>query len=153
VLPPLALRLWRGAGGLQPLAVARIFAWIAPLPALLLPFVASPFQAYCIAAIQGAMGVATSSLIPGVLQDLAPSHLRSRILAILGIANALALAVSPIAIGALSGLIAGPRGILQAIAIVSVPSLIASALLISLAARPYAATVRTLRLQSSEQAA
>jgi MFS family permease len=152
-LPPLALWLRRRAVDRQPLGIASIFVWIAPLPAVLLPFVTSPFQAYLIAAAQGAMGVAVSSLMPGVLQDLAPGHLRSRILAILGIANAFALAVSPMAIGLLSTLITGPRGLLQAIAIVTVPSLVASAVLISLARRPYAATIQTLQMQVAEQGA
>ena len=76
--------------------------------------------------MQGALGIAASSPLPGVLQKLAPAHLRSRVLALLGIVNALALAVSPLAIGAISDLIEGPRGMLQAIAMVSLPSLIVS---------------------------
>jgi MFS family permease len=118
-----------------------------------LPFVTSSFQAYAVAAAQGAMGVAGSALMPGLLQDIAPPHLRSRVLAILGVTNALALALSPIAIGTISSLIAGPRGILLAITIVSLPFLIASAVLISLAPRPYAATVRAIRSQLSEKRA
>ena len=118
-----------------------------PLPALFLPFVTSPLQAYIVAALQGAMGIAGSALMPGVIQDLAPPTLRSRILALLGIVNALALAASPLAIGLISGQIAGSRGMLTSIAIVSIPSLIAAAVLISLAQRPYAATVQTVRSQ------
>ncbi|WP_447764659.1 MFS transporter [Sphingopyxis panaciterrae] len=146
-LPGIGLKLGQRAGGLPPIKVASFFVWLAPLPALFLPFVTSPFQAYSVAALQGAMGVAGSALMPGIIQDLAPSHLRSRILALLGIVNALALAASPLAIGLISGLIAGPRGMLYSIAIVSIPSLVAAAALISLAQRPYAATVRTVRSQ------
>src|SRR3546814_5300428 len=51
---------------------SRIFVALTPLPAALLPLTTSPFQAYCIAAFQGALGVAASSLMPGVLQSLAP---------------------------------------------------------------------------------
>ncbi len=146
-LPGIGLRLGQRAGGVPPIKVASFFVWLAPLPALFLPFVTSPFQAYTVAALQGAMGVAGSALMPGVIQDLAPPLLRSRILALLGIVNALALAASPLAIGLISGQIAGPRGMLYSIAIVSIPSLIAAAVLISLALRPYAATVRTVRSQ------
>jgi MFS family permease len=142
-LPGIGLKL----GQRPPIKVASFFVWLAPLPALFLPFVTSPFQAYSVAALQGAMGVAGSALMPGIIQDLAPPHLRSRILALLGIVNALALAVSPLAIGMISGLIAGPRGMLYSIAIVSIPSLVAAAVLISLAQRPYAATVRNVRSQ------
>src|SRR3546814_2924913 len=92
-----------------------------------------------------------SSLMPGVLQSLAPPALRSRVLALLGIVNALALAASPLAIGAISGLIAGPRGMLLAITIVSLPSLIASAVLLGLAPKPYAATLRAIRPHYSEE--
>ncbi|MGQ3102442.1 MAG: MFS transporter [Sphingopyxis solisilvae] len=146
-LPGIGLKLGKRAGGLPPIKVAAFFVWLAPLPALFLPFVTSPFQAYSVAALQGAMGVAGSALMPGVIQDLALPALRSRILSLLGIVNALALAASPLAIGLISGLIIGPRGMLYSIAIVSIPALIASAILISLAQRPYAATVRIVRSQ------
>ncbi|WP_447752699.1 MFS transporter [Sphingopyxis fribergensis] len=144
-LPGIALKLGQRMGGLPPIRVAGFFVWLAPLPAAFLPFVASPFQAYAVAALQGAMGVAGSALMPGVIQDLAPSHLRSRVLALLGIVNALALAASPLAIGMMSGWIAGPRGMLYSIAIVSIPSLVAAAVLITLAQRPYGATVAAIR--------
>lgn len=146
-LPGIGLKLGQRADGLPPIRVASFFVWLTPLPALFLPFVTSPLQAYTVAALQGAMGIAGSALMPGVIQDLAPPPLRSRILALLGIVNALAAAASPLAIGLISGQIAGPRGMLYSIAIVSIPSLIAAALLISLAQRPYAATVGAVRWQ------
>jgi len=145
LLAPLTLRLRRADADLDPVRAAAIFVALTPLPAALLPFAASAFQAYCIAAVQGALGIAASSLMPGVLQKLAPAHLRSRVLALLGIVNALALAASPLAIGAISGLIEGPRGMLSAIAIVSLPSLIVSAILMALAPRPYGITLRAIR--------
>lgn len=146
-LPGIALRLGQRMAGWSPLRAASLFIWIAPLPAALLPLATSPFQAYSIAALQGAMGIAGSALMPGIIQDLAPPHLRSRVLALLGIVNALALAVSPLAVGTISGLISGPRGMLYSIAIVSVPSLILAAILISFAPRPFAVTVRAVRSQ------
>lgn len=145
VLPPLSLKLRGRHDVTEPVAVARIFVALTPLAAVLLPLVTTPLQAYAIAAFQGAMGVAGSALMPGILQNIAPPDLRSRVLAILGITNALALAISPIAVGAISGLIDAPRGMLYAITIVSVPALMASAALIALAPRPYAATVRAIQ--------
>ncbi|MFC0104367.1 MFS transporter [Sphingopyxis terrae] len=145
ILAPVLLKLRRRDADLDPLRVAAIFVALTPLPAAFLPFTTSPFQAYLVAAVQGALGIAASSLMPGVLQNLAPSHLRSRVLALLGIVNALALAASPLAIGALSGLIEGPRGMLQAITIISLPSLIVSAILMAFAPGPYAATLRAIR--------
>lgn len=95
------------------------------------------------------MSVAGSALMPGVLQNLAPPGLRSRVLAILGITNALALACSPMAVGMISSLLSGPRGMLQAISLVSAPALVASAVLIALAAGPYSRTVQMLRSQAA----
>jgi MFS family permease len=152
-LPAIALKLRGRDRDRGPIAVARIFFALAPLPAICLPFVTSPFQAYAVATLQGTMGVAGSAMIPGVLQSLAPAHLRSRVLALLGIVNALAMAASPMAIGALSGLISGPRGMLLAIALVGAPALVAAAVLISLARRPYAATLQAISMQTSENAA
>ena len=150
LLAPLMLRLRRTDAGLDPVRAAAIFVALTPLPAAFLPFATSAFQAYGIAAVQGALGIAASSLMPGVLQNLAPPHLRSRVLALLGIVNALALAVSPLAVGSISGLIAGPRGMLYAITIVSLPSLIVSAILMAFAPGPYAATLRAIRPQLSK---
>ncbi|MCW6530250.1 MFS transporter [Sphingomonas sp. MMSM20] len=144
-LPGIALKLGERIPGWSPLRAASLFIWIAPLPAAFLPLASSPFQAYAIAALQGAMGIAGSALMPGIIQDLAPEHLRSRVLALLGIVNALALAVSPLAVGTVSGLIGGTRGMLYSIAIVSVPSLILAAILISLAPRHFAVTARAVR--------
>ena len=145
LLAPLTLRLRRGDTDLDPINAAAIFVALTPLPAALLPFTTSAFQAYAIAAVQGALGIAASSLMPGVLQNLAPPHLRSRVLALLGIVNALALAASPLAIGWISGLIEGPRGMLYAITIVSLPALVASAVLMAFAPGPYASTLRAIR--------
>ncbi len=152
-LPAALLKIRGRNDDLEPVAVARIFVALTPLPAMVLPFVASPFQAYAVAAVQGTLGIAGSALMPGVLQSLAPPQLRSRVLAILGIINALALAVSPMAVGLISGLLVGPRGMLHAIAIVSVPSLVISAILMSFAPRPYARTVRAIRSQLSGEEA
>src|SRR3954453_23234078 len=69
-LPGIVLKLRRGAADLPPVKLARYFIWLTPVPAAFLPFVTSPFQAYVIAAFQGAMGVAASALMPGLLQDL-----------------------------------------------------------------------------------
>ncbi|WP_176488995.1 MFS transporter [Rhizorhabdus dicambivorans] len=143
-LPGIALKFGR-RGGLTAIKATSFFLWLTPLPAIFLPFVNSPFQAYMVAALQGAMGVAGSALMPGIFQDLAPSALRARVMTLLGVANALALAASPLAVGMISTLMSGPRGMLYSIAIVSIPSLLAAAVLMSLAQRPYAATVRAVR--------
>src|SRR3546814_8162645 len=72
---------------------------LAAVPTLFLPFATTAFQAYAIATVQGALGIAACALMPGLLQDLAPPHLRARVLAALTIAAPFALAISPMATG------------------------------------------------------
>lgn len=153
LLPGIGLRLGKSAGRLAPIKVACFFVWLTPLPAALLPFTTSPFQAYIVAALQGAMGIAGSALMPGIIQGLAPSQLRSRVLAVYGIVNALALAASPLAVGLVSALIVGPRGVLYSLTVVNLPFLLAAAILLSLAQRPYAGTMRALQSPHSREAA
>jgi MFS family permease len=144
-LPGLALKFWRGPAEHKPLTLVAVFTGLAAVPTPFLPFATTPFQAYGIATIQGALGIAACALMPGLLQDLAPGHLRARVLAALTIASPLALAISPMAIGAAASVIGGPRDILVAMTIVNLPSLIAAAVLISFARRPYAATVEAIQ--------
>lgn len=152
-LPALVLKLWRGDADHKPLRAFAIFTGLAAVPTAFLPLATTAFQAYAIATMQGALGIAACALTPGLLQDLAPKHLRARILAALTIATPLALAASPMAIGAAASLIDGPRNILLAMTIVNLPSLIASAVLISLARKPYAGTVHAISLEFSKEQA
>jgi MFS family permease len=152
-LPALVLKLWRGDADHKPLRAFAIFTGLAAVPTAFLPLATTAFQAYAIATIQGALGIAACALTPGLLQDLAPKHLRARILAALTIATPLALAASPMAIGTAASLIDGPRNILLAMTVVNLPSLIASAVLISLARKPYAGTVRAISLEFSKEQA
>ena len=152
LLPGIALKAGQRLGGLPPIKVATIFNGLACLPAMCLPFISSPLQAYVIVATQGAILVASSALMPGVIQDLAPSHLRSRVLSLLGIMNGLALAISPLAVGLISGLITGPRGLLYSITLVGLPSLVGAAILLMVAWRPYANTVSWLQAAHSGEA-
>jgi MFS family permease len=152
-LPGLVLKLWRGGADQKPLRAFAIFTGLAAAPTALLPFATTAFQAYAIATMQGALGIAACALTPGLLQDLAPPHLRARVLAALTIATPLALAASPMAIGTVASLIDGPRNLLLAMTIVNLPSLIASAALISLARPSYAATVLALRSDSPREQA
>jgi len=152
LLPGVALKVGQRLGGLQPIKVATIFNGLACLPAMCLPFISSPLQAYIIVATQGAILVASSALMPGVIQDLAPPHLRSRVLSLLGIMNGLALAISPLAVGVVSGLITGPRGLLYSITLVGLPSLVGAAILLMVAWRPYAETLSQLQTAHSGEA-
>jgi MFS family permease len=152
-LPGIVLKLWRRPVAEKPLRAVAIFMGLAAVPTVFLPFTTTAFQAYAVATIQGALGIAACALMPGLLQDLAPPHLRARVLAALTIAAPFALAASPMAIGTASSLIGGPRNILVAMTIVNLPSLITAAILISFARGPYAATVRAIQLGFSREQA
>ncbi len=141
MLPALGGGVLRREVILPPIQMARVFLIVAILPLLLLLVARAPWQIYTAAGGQLALALATGVLVPGLLQKISPPGLRSRTFAILGIVGALAQGLSPVLVGAVSGLIAGRRGILEAIVIVGLPGWLIAALLISLAREPFIATV------------
>jgi hypothetical protein len=145
MLPAFGSRVLRRDVTLRPLHMARLFLIVAMLPLLLLLVARAPWQIYAAAGGQLALALATGVLMPGLLQQISPPGLRSRTFAILGIVGALAQGLSPVLVGAVSGLIEGPRGILAAIVIVGLPGWLIAALLISLAHGPFIATVTVVR--------
>lgn len=145
MLPPLGTRILRREGVLSPLSLGRIFTILAILPTLFLMFASTAWQLYAAAGAQLVFGLATGALMPGVLQQIAPPALRSRLIAVLGIVTALATGFSPVLVGAVSGLIEGPRGILSAIMIVGLPGWLIGVLLFTLARRPFLVTVAAVK--------
>lgn len=144
-LAPIASRFLRDDAGLTPLRLGRIFTTLGILPTLILLVASAPWQIYVSAGVQMVFLLATGALMPGLLQQIAPHALRSRLISILGIAQALAAGGAPLLVGAMSSLFAGPKGILSAIVIVSLPSWTIAALLLSLARRPALATMAAIR--------
>ena len=145
VLPGLASRALKHDGILKPLHLSRMFVIVAILPALLGLIATAPWQIYVVAGTQLALGMATGALMPGVIQQISPPALRSRLLAIFAIVVVLPQGLSPLMVGALSGSIPGTRGLLLAITIVGLPGWILAVVLFSLARRyvvPTAAVVK-----------
>lgn len=145
IMAPVATKLLRGDPDLKPLRIARLCLALAAVPTLGILLAWEPWQIYASVGIQVAMLLATGALMPGVLQQLSPPHLRSRLLSLLGIAGAIAGGLAPMMVGALSAGLDAHRGLLTAMVIVGLPAWIVGAVLMSMARRPFIATIAALR--------
>lgn len=145
IMPAVGIKLLGGDADLKPLRLARVFLAVASLPMLFLLVAWEPWQIYAAAGVQLACLLATGALMPGVLQNLAPPDLRSRMLSLLGICGAISGGLAPMLVGALSGLLDAHRGLFTAMVIVGVPAWLLAATLMSMARRPYAGMIATLR--------
>jgi len=145
IVPAVGMKLLGGDADLKPLRLARVFLTVASLPMLFLLVAWEPWQVYAAAGVQLACLLATGALMPGVLQNLAPPNLRSRMLSLLGICGAISGGLAPMLVGAMSGLLDAHRGLFTAMVIVGVPAWILAAILMSMARRPYAGMIATLR--------
>jgi MFS family permease len=145
LLPAIATRLWRGNDADSSLRIARIFMILGMVPAACLPLASSPMHIYLGFGAIFAFCTAAGSLMPGAVQDVSPPALRTRILALVSVVLAVSQALSPMLVGAISGLIEDPRGILTAVAIVGIAGFASSLLLFTLALKPFAATVRAVQ--------
>ncbi|WP_447762793.1 MFS transporter [Sphingopyxis panaciterrae] len=145
IMAPLGIKLLRGDADLKPLRTARFYLTAAILPTLFILFAWEPWQIYASVGAQVALLLGTGALMPGVLQQLSPPHLRSRLLSLLGIAGAIASGLAPMIVGAMSGLLDAHRGLLTAMVIVGLPAWIVAAILMSMARRPFIATITAIR--------
>ncbi len=143
-LPPIGMRLLRGDPAIKPLRLARITLAAATLPALAMLFAWAPWQFYVLLSMQLVAMLSTGALMPGVLQQLSPPALRSRLISILGICAAIAGGLSPMIVGAMSGALDPQRGLITAIVIVSLPGWVFAAILMSAARGPAARTIALL---------
>lgn len=134
LLPAIGMKLGRRETLPSPLRLAGLFTGAAAIPGALIFLSNAPWHAYLAAGVQLCAGVATAALMPGLLQDIAPVHLRARMLSVLGIVTAIAQGLSPLLVGWLSGQLSGPRGIFDAMAGVAVPAWLLSAALYRIAA-------------------
>lgn len=144
----LALRYWRPRLGAR--AAVRL-TWISMCVAspfvVGFAFVTSAAQTFALMAVMMIVGTFIGCMVPNMLQDLAPPAVRARIMAIYGITMMLVAGFSPAIVGWLSDMIHGPRSILIAIAVSSLPAWALAALLTRWVERPYEKMVRELSLQ------
>lgn len=144
LLPAVANKLLRDPSSLQSVNLARVFLLLAMVPSTFLIFASSPWHVYAAAGGQAAFGLATASLMPGILQDISPQPLRARILAMLGIANGISAGLSPFLVGVASDSISGTRDVLTAIVVVGLPGWLASFALLSFVRMPMQRTINAL---------
>lgn len=152
LLPPIGSKMMAKGDPLQPFRLARVLMIVAILPTTLFLTPSAPWQLYLAAASQLAFALAVAAMMPGILQQISPQPLRSRVLALLGILGAIANGVCPLLVGAISGMIPGPRGILAAIVIVGLPGWIVAILLLSLARKPFLETLTSVADVSAQPA-
>ena len=145
LLPPIANKLLRGKSPLRSINLARAFLVAALVPTILLLFAATPWQVYAAAGCQVMLALGTAAMMPGLLQEISPTPLRARILAMLGIVSGISTGLSPLLVGGLSEQIDGPRGILIAIVSVGLPGWLIGAFLLSIVRRPFLVTVTEVK--------
>jgi MFS family permease len=141
----LALRLWRGDRAVAPLRLSQMLFVAAIVPTMFLPFVTAPWQVFAIAGVELFAAVGAASVLPGVLQDISPAHLRGRVIALSSIITALAQGVTPVVIGLISDTIQSPRGLMIGIGAVALPGWLVAAAAMRWAERPYRRTLASFR--------
>ena len=102
----------------------------------------SPIQMYAIALVQGVGSIAAVSLSPTLLQLIAPTRMRGRVVAIGGLLYIALGSLSPLAVGLMSDLLPGrPRDLLVAMTIVALPCVALGVALLSLTERTLGRTI------------
>jgi MFS family permease len=122
-------------------APLRISAWtlLAFLPTvILLPAVANAGQAYVLVGLQMTAGTLIGSLLPSIVQGIAPTALRGRVAALYSIVSGVTSGLGTFAVGPLSDALQGqPRGLLIAITAVSLVSWIVGSFLMKISEKPF----------------
>jgi len=122
-----------------------IYALLAPLYL----FARSPHEVFLIATILMAVGVGGNSLMPTLLQNLAPGPLRGRVFAVSMMVATLFQVLSPIAVGLLSDhVFVGSGGLVKAAVLVCAPAFLVASITLRSAERQIVATVERVRAAS-----
>lgn len=126
-------------------APLRISAWtlLAFLPTvILLPAVENAGQAFVLVGLQMTAGTLIGSLLPSIIQGLAPTALRGRVAALYSIVSGVTSGLGTFAVGPLSDALQGqPRGLLIAITTVSLVSWIVGSFLMRISEIPFTRTL------------
>jgi MFS-type transporter involved in bile tolerance (Atg22 family) len=124
-------------GGRAPL---RISFWtlLAAAPAILLyAYAQSAWQAFLAVGLLMIVGTLIGSLLPGILQGLAPPDLRGRVIALYGVISVLVQGLGVTLVGPISDLSDNPRALLVAVAGLLTVAWAVCAFLMRLSERPY----------------
>jgi MFS family permease len=139
-----AVRLLRARFGVNtPLRLYQA-AMIGSAPPLLLQIFADrPWEAFVLVGIQFAASIMGTSLAPTLLQDIGPASVRGRVVGIGTLVYTLMGSSAPILVGGLSDQLGRRQnGLLWAIELVGVPSLLFAAGIVMLADKPLQRTIR-----------
>ena len=125
-------------GGRAPLRISAV-TLLASLPlAILYGFVSSKWEAFALVGALMASGTLIGSLLPGILQGLAPPNLRGRIIALYGILSVFTGGFGVSIVGPFSDLLPGnPRALLIGVATLFTVTWSVGALLMRLSETPY----------------
>jgi len=126
----LCVKFWRGDRSVMAPRLAAVAFLIAAAPTALLPFVTATWQALALVAVQFAAGLAAASILPSIVQDISPPHLRARNFGVMTVVAMVPQGLSPLLIGGLSETVGGSHGLISAIALVGAPAWILAAGLI-----------------------
>ncbi len=118
----LCVTFWKGDRSVMAPRVASIAFLIAAAPTALLPLVTAPWQALALVAVQFAAGMTAASVIPSIVQDISPPHLRARNFGAMTVVALVPQGLSPLVIGGLSEFVGGAHGLISAIAVVGAPA-------------------------------
>ncbi|MGB6487364.1 MAG: MFS transporter [Steroidobacteraceae bacterium] len=124
-----------------------LYAMLIVAPTLILsPFAQSSGQLLVLVGCLVTAGTLVGSLLPNVLQDMAPAKLRGRVFAIYALLIAPTSGLSIMSVGGLSDLLhMGSRNVLFAITIIGMPAWIIGAAFMHFAQRPFVRTVGIVR--------
>ena len=137
-------------GALAPVRLSQIGYLIYALLTPLYFLARTPSEFFLIATVQFAMAVGGNSLMPTVVQDLAPPDLRGRFFAISTVVSTSFAVVSPVAVGLLSDHVFTQQGgILKAAIAVAFPCTLAAAVILRFAEKHIRATIENVRNQSN----
>lgn len=145
----------RLAGRHGPATPVRITSWGLVLSAgvsLCMLGATHPTHLYVLFALQVASLIAASVLAPTMLQDMTPSLIRSRLIAVGGLVSVSMASLSPPLVGLMSDIGAStPDSLLWSVSLVSALALAAGAALMRTAEAPFVRTVHAVRGGTSDE--
>jgi MFS family permease len=137
-------------GLMTPVRLSQIGYGLYALITPLYFFARTPTETFIIASIQMGIGIGGNSLLPTVVQDLAPTELLGRFFAISTVASTLFGVISPVLVGLLSDHVYNPsNGLLMASLTVAFPSVLIGAVIYWLADKHIKATVEQVHALST----
>lgn len=149
----LCVRFWRGDRSIMSPRIAAIAFLIAAAPTAFLPFVTATWQALALIGVQFAAGLAAASVLPSIIQDISPAHLRARNFGVMTIVALVPQGLSPLVIGGLSEAFGGAHGLIWAIAVVGTPAWVLASVLLwrcQAGVRRTAARIRAINSEATE---